>query len=329
MDTEIWSWILFHVFIVAMLALDLGVFHRTAHHIRVREALVWSGVWIVLALGFAGLIYAWRDGDPALQFLTGYVIEKSLSVDNLFVFLLIFHYFKVPTQYQHRVLFWGIVGAMLMRAVFILAGIALIERFHWLIYVFGVFLIYSGIKIALDKDQEIHPERNRVLRLFRWLVPTTPDYVGHNLLVRLDGKLFATPLFLVLVVIETTDVVFAVDSIPAILAISNDPFIVYTSNIFAILGLRSLYFALAGMMALFHYLHYGLALVLVFVGTKMLISDTPYRLHTGVTLAVVCGVLTLSVALSLLFPAQAKDEPPPIAPEAAAEPVDSEPERTA
>lgn len=324
MTIEIWSWILFHVFVVAMLALDLGVFHRTAHEIRVREALLWSGVWIVLALGFAGLIYAWRGGDPALQFLTGYVIEKSLSVDNLFVFLLVFHYFKVPTRDQHRVLFWGIVGAMVMRAVFILAGIALIERFHWLIYVFGVFLIYSGIKIALDKDKEIHPERNPVLRLFRRLVPTTPDYVGHHLFTRIDGKLFATPLFLVLLVIETTDVVFAVDSIPAILAISKDPFIVYTSNIFAILGLRSLYFALAGMMALFHYLHYGLALVLVFVGTKMLISDTEYKVHTGVTLALVCGVLTLSIVLSLLFPAKEK-ELPAVAPEIAEpEPVDSE-----
>ena len=329
MTTEIWMWILFHVFVVAMLALDLGVFHRTAHQVRVREALAWSGVWIVLALVFAGLVYTWKDGDLALQFLTGYVIEKSLSVDNLFVFLLVFHYFKVPAQDQHRVLFWGIVGAMVMRAVFILAGVALITKFHWIIYVFGLFLIYSGVKIALEKDKEIHPEQNPVLRLFRRLAPTTPDYVGHSMFLRIDGQLFDTPLFLVLLVIETTDVIFAVDSIPAILAISRDPFIVYTSNIFAILGLRSLYFALAGMMAAFHYLHYGLAFVLVFVGTKMLISETEYKLHTGVTLAVVCGVLALSVILSLLFPGEQKEELPAIAPEipeasSTPTPVDSE-----
>jgi tellurite resistance protein TerC len=302
MSAESWGWLLFNLFILGMLALDLGVFHRTAHRVKIREALAWSAVWIVLALVFAGILAVWRDEPTALQFLTGYVIEKSLSVDNLFVFLLLFMYFQVPVREQHRVLFWGILGALVIRLVFILAGVALINRFHVVIYFFGAIIILTGLKLFFQKEPHVKPERNLFVRLFRRMVPVTDEYVGSRFFTRRDGTLMATPLFVVLLVIETTDIVFAVDSIPAILAVSSDPFIVYTSNVFAILGLRSLYFALAGMMQLFHYLHYGLAFVLVFVGTKMLISDTEYRIPIGVTLAVVCGVLTLSVVLSLLFP---------------------------
>jgi tellurite resistance protein TerC len=273
--------------------------------VKVREALAWSAVWLTLALGFAGLIFFWHGADTSLQFVTGYLVELSLSVDNLFVFLLIFGYFQVPGPFQHRVLFWGILGALVMRAVFIVAGIALLALFHWLIYVFGAFLILTGIKLLFEKGKKVRPERNPVLRLTRRLVPITEQYDGTRFFVRREGVLWATPLLVVLVVIETTDVIFAVDSIPAILAISNDPFIVYSSNVFAVLGLRSLYFALAGLMQLFHFLHYGLALVLAFVGVKMLLSDTDYRIPIGITLAVVCGVLTISVILSVLLPRSA------------------------
>jgi tellurite resistance protein TerC len=297
-------WILFNLFVLAMLVLDLGVFHRRAHTVKFREALLWSGLWIALAAIFAIVVYFWHGRAAALEFTTGYVIELSLSVDNLFVFLLIFRYFRVPPVHQHKVLFWGIIGALIMRAAFIVAGVGLIRKFHWIVYVFGALLVYSGIKLFRQDEAEIHPEKNPVLRLFRRWVPVTKDYEGGKFLVRREG-LFATPLLVVLLVVETTDVLFAVDSIPAILAITLDAFIVYTSNVFAILGLRSMYFALAGMMELFHYLHYGLSLVLIFVGAKMLVSHY-YQIPTGVALGVVAAVLLISVLASVFHPRKEK-----------------------
>ncbi len=286
-----------------MLVLDLGVFHRRAHTVKFREALAWSVVWIALAVIFAVVVFFWHGRTPALEFVTGYVIELSLSVDNLFVFLLIFRFFQVPAVHQHKVLFWGILGALIMRAVFIAAGVGLIQRFHWIVYVFGAFLVYSGIKLFFQEEAEIHPEKNPVLRLFRRFVPVTRDYEGDKFFVRRPG-LYATPLFVVLLVVETTDLLFAVDSIPAILAITRDAFIVYTSNVFAIMGLRSMYFALAGMMEMFRYLHYGLSLVLVFVGAKMLLSHY-LEIPTPVALAAVAGVLAISVIASVANPKKA------------------------
>jgi tellurite resistance protein TerC len=291
-------WILFNVFVVAMLVLDLGVFHRQPHTVKYREALIWSAVWIALAIIFTVVIYFWHGRTPSLEFITGYVIELSLSVDNLFVFLLIFRYFQVPPVHQHKVLFWGILGALIMRAIFIAAGVGLIQRFHWIVYVFGAFLLYSGFKLLRQGEAEIHPEKNPVLRLFRRWVPVTKNYEGDKFFVRRTG-LLATPLLVVLVVVETTDLLFAVDSIPAILAITRDAFIVYTSNVFAILGLRSMYFALAGMMEMFRYLHYGLSVVLMFVGAKMMLSHH-YEVPTVLALGAVAGILLLSVAASVL-----------------------------
>ena len=299
-ETPMLFWVAFNVFVLAMLYLDLAVFHRKPHEVHFKEALGWSAVWIALALLFNLGIYFWRGPEVGLEFLTGYVIEKSLSVDNIFVFLLIFSFFRVPAMYQHEVLFWGILGALIMRAIFIAAGVTLLHHFHWIIYVFGAFLIFTGIKLALDKDKEIHPEHNPILRLFSRLMPVTKDYVEGKFFVRMHGRLMATPLFGVLLVVETTDLIFAVDSIPAILAITDDPFIVYTSNVFAILGLRALYFALAGIMRLFHYLHYGLAAILVFVGVKMLIAEM-YPIPIGIALAVIAGILGLSILASILF----------------------------
>jgi len=293
-------WILFNVFVLTMLALDLVVFHRRAHTVKFREALMWSGLWIGLAAVFAVIVYYWHGRGASLQFITGYVIELSLSIDNLFVFLLIFRYFRVPSTHQHKVLFWGILGALVMRAVFIVLGVGLIKKFQWIIYIFGALLVYSGIKLFRQQEAEIHPERNPLLRLFRKWMPVTKDYVGNKFFVRQPG-LYATPLFIVLLVVETTDVLFAVDSIPAILAITLNAFIVYTSNVFAILGLRSMYFALAGMMELFHYLHYGLALVLIFVGAKMLGSHY-IELPTELALGIVAGILIVSVLASLIHP---------------------------
>ena len=287
-----------------MLVLDLGVFHRRTHVVKFREALLWSAMWIALAAMFAVIVYFWHGRGPALEFVTGYVIELSLSVDNLFVFLLIFRYFQVPTVHQHKVLFWGILGALIMRAVFILAGVGLIRQFHWIIYIFGALLVYSGIKLFRQENAEIHPEKNPLLRLFRRWIPVTKDYEEAKFFVRRPG-LYATPLFIVLLVVETTDVLFAVDSIPAILAITLDAFIVYTSNVFAILGLRSMYFALAGMMELFHYLHYGLSLVLIFVGGKMLVSHY-YQIPTELALGIVAGILIVSVVASMVHPRKAK-----------------------
>jgi tellurite resistance protein TerC len=300
----IWFWIFFNVFVLLMLGLDLGVFHRKAHTVRFREAVAWSLVWITLAACFSVIVFFWHGKTPALEFVTGYVIELSLSVDNLFVFLLIFKYFAVPAQHQHKVLFWGIVGALVMRALFILLGVSLIARFHFVIYLFGALLVYSGIKLFFQEEAEIHPERNPLLRLFRKWVPVTRDYEGERFFVRRPG-LYATPLFITLLVVETSDVLFAVDSIPAILAITRDAFIVYTSNVFAILGLRSMFFALSGMMEIFHYLHYGLSAVLIFIGAKMLISHY-YTVPTHIALAVVAAVLALSVAASLIHPRKAR-----------------------
>jgi len=306
MQTNLTLWIGFNIFVLAMLALDLGVFHRRAHAVRVREAVIWSVVWIALAGVFNIILYFGFGGERALEFLTGYLIEKSLSIDNLFVFLIIFSYFRVPAEFQHRVLFWGVLGALVMRAGFIAGGVALIERFHWIIYIFGGFLILTGIKMSQHKDQELHPERNPVVRLARRIFPISSQYHGQNLFAREDGRSVATPLFLVLLVIETTDLIFAVDSIPAILAISRDPFIVYTSNVFAILGLRSLYFALAGIMQMFHFIHYGLSAILVFVGTKMLLSDI-YKVPIAISLGVIALIITASIIASLLWPAKARE----------------------
>ncbi len=294
-------WIGFILFVLAILVLDLGVFHRKAHAISVREASVWSVIWIGLALVFNAGVYFWFGPERGLEFLTGYLIEKALSVDNLFVFLVLFSYFAVPAPLQHRVLFWGIIGALAMRALFIFAGAALIQQFHWIIYVFGVFLVYTGLKLLAHRDKEIHPERNPALRLFRRILRAVPDYRGAKFLVWQDGRWFATPLLMVLVVIEASDIVFAVDSIPAIFAITTDPFIVFTSNIFAILGLRALYFLLAGMLGKFRYLKFGLGLVLAFVGAKMLLADI-IKVPIAVSLGVIAALLTGSVIASLLTP---------------------------
>ncbi len=298
-------WILFNLFVVAMLALDLGVLNRRPHRIGLREALAWSGIWIALAAAFAVLMLFWQGRPQALQFVTGYVIELSLSVDNLFVFLVIFRYFKVPDQHQHKVLFWGILAALLIRGAFILAGVGLIGRFSWITYAFGALLVYSGLKLLRQGKTEIHPEKSPVLRLFRRVFPVTNEYVGGQFFTRRfsarETRLYATPLLLVLLVVETSDVFFAVDSIPAVLAVTLNAFIVYTSNVFAILGLRSLYFALAGMIDRFRYLHYGLSVVLIIVGLKMLASHYVY-ISTEWTLTIVLVVLGSSILASLLNP---------------------------
>lgn len=298
-DTPLWLWVGFNAFVLAMLALDLGVFHRKAHTVSVKEAAIWSGVWIALSLLFNVWLWQARGAQAGLEFFTGYLIEKSLSIDNIFVIALIFGYFKVPEKHQHRVLFWGILGALVLRAIFIFAGAALIERFHWVIYLFGAFLVFTGIKMAFSRDEEIHPEKNPVLRLARRFLPVTPDYRGKSFFVRENGKRFATPLFLVLLLVESTDLIFAVDSIPAIFAVTRDPFLVYTSNICAILGLRSLYFVLAGVMGKFVFLKLGLAAVLAFVGVKMTLVDI-WKIPTPASLGVIAGVLTISIVASLI-----------------------------
>jgi tellurite resistance protein TerC len=292
-------WIGFTLFVLVLLALDLGVFHRRAHEIRAKEALIWSGVWVGLALLFSLLVLYWFGGQRALEFLTGYLIEKALSVDNIFVFLVTFSFFAVPAAFQHRVLFWGILGALVMRAAFIVTGAALLQRFHWVVYVFGAFLVVTGAKLLTDRGVEVHPERNVILRLFRRLVPSTSSYHGPRFTVVENGRRLATPLLFVLVVVETTDIVFAVDSIPAIFAVTTDPFIVYTSNIFAILGLRALYFLLAAVVGRLHYLRVGLAFVLGFVGIKMLLTDI-YKIPIILSLGVIAALLGGSVLASLL-----------------------------
>lgn len=300
MSPETIALILFNLFILLMLALDLGVFHRKAHIVSIKEALIWSLVWVGMALVFNTGLYFWKGQEIALQFLTGYLIEKTLSVDNVFVFVLIFSYFAVPPLYQHRVLFWGIIGALIMRAIFIVSGIALIAKFHWIIYVFGAFLIYTGFKIAVNKGTNIDPANNPLVRLFKKFFPVTNQFHGSKFWIREGGRLVATPLFIALLLVEFTDLIFAIDSIPAILAITNDPFIVYTSNVFAILGLRSLYFALAGLVDRFTYLHYGLAAILVFVGLKMLATDI-YKVPVAISLLIIVGILALSIFMSMVI----------------------------
>jgi tellurite resistance protein TerC len=308
---DILFWVLFNAFILILLGLDLFVFHKKEHEVKIKEALLWSLFWIVLSLGFNVFIYFWHGPGPALEFLTGYLIEKSLSVDNLFVFIIIFSFFQVPLKYQHKILFWGILGALVLRGLFILIGVTLIAKFHFIIYILGLFLVFTGVKMAFtDSNAEIHPESNPILN---WVskhirVTKTPD--GGKFFTKINGKWFATPLFLVLIMVESTDVVFAADSIPAILAISKDPFIVYTSNVFALLGLRALYFALAGIMQLFHYLHYGLSAILIFIGAKLLLSDI-VEIEMTYALLVVGVILTISVLLSLIFPKKQEELPQP------------------
>jgi tellurite resistance protein TerC len=309
-EERLYLWIAFNLFVVGMLALDLGVFHRKAHTVSLREASIWSAIWIALAMIFNLGIFVFWGQDKALEFLTGYVIEKSLSVDNLFVFLMIFQYFATPPEFQHRLLFWGILGALMLRALFIATGAALLENFHWMIYVFGGFLVITGVRMLLEREQKLDPKKNPVVRLFQRWVPLSHSYHGQRFFVRIDGKVHATLLMLVLVVVETTDVIFAVDSIPAIFAITLDPFIVYTSNVFAILGLRALYFLLAGIMQMFAYLKVGLSFVLVFVGAKMLIVDL-YKIPIGISLGMVGGILALSILASLV--AQRQPQPEPLA----------------
>jgi len=301
MGISIYFWVGFHLFIFSMLALDLGVFHKKSHKVPVKEAITWSLVWVSLALSFNFLVYLWLGKIKALEFLTGYVIEYSLSVDNIFIFILIFTYFAVKEEYQHRVLFWGIIGALIMRAIFIFAGVALINRFHWIVLIFGGFLVYTGIHMLFQKDVAVDPEKNAVVKFFRKFLPVTDTYHGNKLFIKQKHRLYATPLFLVLLVIESSDLIFAVDSIPAILAISKDSFIVYTSNIFAILGLRSLYFAVSGIMGYFRYLKVGLAFVLSFVGSKMLLAFINIEIHIVLSLLVIVSILTVSVIASVLI----------------------------
>ena len=293
---------------------ESNVFHRKSHAVSMRESVIWSGIWIALALAFGGALWGGLGKDKALEYLTGYIIEKSLSVDNLFVFLMLFTVFAVPPAFQHKVLFWGIVGALVMRAVFIFAGSALLASFHWTMYIFGGFLLFTGIRMLFLKAEETHPEKNPVLRLVRRIFPVTPHFVESRFFVRREGRLWATPLFIVLVAIETTDLIFAVDSIPAILAISQDPFIVYTSNVFAILGLRALYFMLGGMMQLFRFLKIGLSMTLCFVGVKMLLADL-FKIPILVSLAVIVLLIGGSVVASAVMrnPAErdAEASPPP------------------
>jgi len=296
--TSLWLWAGFNLFVLGMLAVDLGIFHRQAHAVSMREAGTWSAVWIALALIFNLGVWKFLGPQPGVEFLTGYLIEKSLSIDNIFVIALLFAYFKVPGEYQHRVLFWGILGALVMRAAFILAGAALLDRFHWIIYLFGGFLVLTGIKMAFAPEHGVEPERNPVVRLVRRLMPVTAEFRGASFFVRAGGRRAATPLFLVLVMVEFTDLVFAVDSIPAIFAVTRDPFLVYTSNVFAILGLRSLYFLLAGVMHKFEYLKLGLAAILVFVGAKMALVDW-VKVPTVLSLGVIAAILALAVAASL------------------------------
>jgi tellurite resistance protein TerC len=302
MENSILFWVVFNAVIFSMLALDLGVINRKAHKIDLKEALIWSGIWIALAMSFNIFVLVEFGKTKALEFLTGYVIEYSLSIDNIFVFILIFSYFSVKPQYQHRILFWGILGALIMRGIFIFAGVALINRFHWIVIIFGAFLIFSGFKMLFQKDEiSVEPEKNALVRLFRKFLPVTETLHGNSLFVRQNNRLVATPLFLVLLVVESTDLIFAVDSIPAILAISKDTFIVYTSNIFAILGLRSLYFAVSGIMGLFRFLKVGLAIVLSFVGFKMLASFLHIEIPIILSLGIIISILLVSIMASVII----------------------------
>ncbi len=301
MKEGIWFWVVFNAGVLVLLALDLLVFHRKPRAIKFREAVAWSIFWVLLAAAFAVLVCLRGGSQKALEFTTGYIIEESLSIDNLFIFLLIFRFFKVEDELQHKILFWGIIGALVTRGIFIVVGVSLLRRFEWIIYLFGAFLVYTGIRLFTQNEQKVHPEKNPVLKLVRRFVRVTDNYVNGKFFVRQGGELWATPLFIVLLVVESTDVLFATDSIPAVLAVTPDPFIVYTSNVFAILGLRSIYFALAGMMGIFHYLSEGLAVILVFIGAKMLLSHF-FVIPTAWALGVVAGILAISVVASLMFP---------------------------
>ncbi len=304
-------WVIFGVFIFAMLALDLGVFNRKVHVIKMKEALLWTAFWLILASLFCAGIYFFYGHSKAMEFTAAYLIEYSLSIDNLFVFMLIFRFFNVPVAYEHKALFWGILLALVTRAAFIFAGVALINTFSWVMYVFGVFLIFTGIKMALNKHSEVHPDRNVAIKLLRFFIPLTKEFSGAKFFIIQNGKRFATPMLAVLVALETTDILFAIDSIPAVLAISKDPFIIYTSNVFAILGLRSLFFAISGLMKLFHLLHYGLAAILSFVGVKMLIEDF-FHITVAASLMVITSILAVSIITSVIWPDNGKNEIPPV-----------------
>ncbi|XHR29541.1 MAG: TerC family protein [Chthoniobacteraceae bacterium] len=304
-------WVGFGVFVLSMLALDMGVFHRKSHVVGFKEALGWTAFWVTLALGFNLGLWYFQGPGKALEFFTGYLIEYSLSADNVFVFALIFSYFSVPPQWQHKVLFWGVLGALVMRLGMIVVGTALVSKFEWLLYVFGAFLILTGAKMIFQKDEAIHPERNPVLRLLNRFLPVTPHFENDRFVIRRDGRLMATPLLAVLVSVEVSDVIFAVDSIPAIFGVTLDPFIVYTSNVFAILGLRSLYFVLARALHLFHYLKPGLAMVLVFIGVKMLLGHSAWKIETLPALGVVAAILVAAIVCSLLFPKSPNETPTP------------------
>jgi len=297
-EITLWHWAAFVAFLILMLALDLGIFNKKQHVISVKEALITSAIWIALSLAFNAVVFYLWNHQKGLEFLTGYLLEKSLSVDNIFVFILLFNYFDVPKKYQHKVLFWGIFGALIMRAILIFIGTALIAKFSWIIIVFGLFLIVAGLKMAFQKEEKIHPEKNPVVKYVKKFVPVTPEYHRDKFFIK-KGGLFATPLFIVLIVVETTDLIFAFDSIPAILAITHDPFIVFTSNAFAILGLRALYFALAGFMDKFHYLKVGLSIILVFIGIKMLIASV-FHIPTSTSLIVIIIILTISIIASMV-----------------------------
>ena len=303
MGTSIYFWIGFHLFVFIMLALDLGVFHKHSHKVPVKEAIIWSCIWITLALLFDLFIYLDKDFGPvkAMEFITGYIIEYSLSVDNIFVFILIFSYFAVNKQYQHKILFWGILGALIMRGLFIFTGVALINRFQWIVIIFGGFLVFTGIRMLFQKEADVDPEKNIIIKFFRRFLPVSKSLHGDKLFITENRKLYATPLFLVLLIIESSDLIFAVDSIPAILAISKSTFIVYTSNIFAILGLRSLYFAIAGIMGLFHYLKIGLAFVLTFVGSKMLLAYFHFEIPIVTSLGIIISILLISILASVFI----------------------------
>lgn len=301
MEEQLSLWIGFNGLVLGLLALDLGVFHRRAHEVSLKEGAIWSAVWIALALFFNLGLFLWRGNEPGLEFLTGYIIEKSLSVDNLFVFVLIFSVFGVPGKYQHRVLFWGILGALFMRGILIALGTTLIASVEWIVYVFGVFLLYSGVRIGMHRERTtVHPERNPVVRVLHKLIPVTKEYHGQQFFVRQHGRLAATPLLVVLLLIESTDLVFALDSIPAVLAVTDDAFIVYTSNVFAILGLRALYFVLKGMIDRFHYLKQALAVILAFTGIKML-SRHVYDIPTWASLVTILAVLVIAIVMSLVW----------------------------
>lgn len=300
MQIGIWHWAGFVGFLIVMLALDLGVFNRKQHEVHVKEALITSGIWVVLSLLFNGAVFYWMGHEKGLEFLTGYLLEKSLSVDNIFVFILLFTFFDVPKKYQHKVLYWGIIGALIMRAILIFVGTALIAQFSWVILIFGGFLVIAGLKMAFQKEEKVEPNKNPVVKFVKKIVPVTPEYHKDKFFVTLKkGGLFATPLFIVLIVVETTDLIFAFDSIPAILAITNDTFIVFTSNAFAILGLRALYFALSGFMDKFHYLKTGLSIILVFVGIKMLLSNV-LHISTVISLIVILVVLAAAIGASMV-----------------------------